>query len=151
MAFFKPCKTYRKAKGNREGDKAVNAFGSQAAENIPQTLYKTMAIIRRRPTSDPQALPPNIRPTDKLMTANDTEQHRQTVSKSNPRKIKLHGLDREETFAFKSAHSAGLPAASGFGGKRSAEKKGRTFTKTRKVRKTICKISENSRPNINCP
>lgn len=82
------------------------------------------------------------------MTANDTEQHRQTVSKSNPRKIKLHGLERKETFAFKSAHSAGLPAAREFWGKRSAEKKGRTFTKTRKVRKTICKISENSRPNI---
>ena len=34
MAFFKPRKTYRKAQGNREGDKAVDAFGSQAADGL---------------------------------------------------------------------------------------------------------------------
>lgn len=34
MAFFKPRKTYRKAEGNRERDKAVDAFGSQTAYGL---------------------------------------------------------------------------------------------------------------------
>ena len=40
MAFFKPRKTYRKAEGNREGDKAVDAFGSQAADGLRRAFRR---------------------------------------------------------------------------------------------------------------